>query len=108
MKSHFRLLRIWRYEEYEKEILRLEHIDCIVSGKHLLSDLSLNVYEHEALCILGMKNAGKTLLVDYLTGEASIAGGQVYFNDVKIENPVNLKHKNMAVSRITKRHISDY
>lgn len=86
----------------KKEILRLEHIDCIVSGKHLLSDLSLNVYEHEALCILGMKNAGKTLLVDYLTGEASIAGGQVYFNDVKIENPANLKHKNMAVSRITK------
>ena len=86
----------------KKEILRLEHLNCSMQNRDLLKDVSLNLYAHEIFGILGLADAGKTLLADYLTGKRSIDSGCVYYNDVKIRHCENLAGKGLGVTHITK------
>jgi len=85
----------------KKEILRLEHLNYSTQNRHLLKDLSLNVYEHEIFGILGLADAGKTLLADYLTEKRSIDSGRIFYNDIKINNCVNLNGKGLGITHIT-------
>lgn len=86
----------------KKEILRLEHLNCWMQNRNLLKDVSLNLFSHEIFGVLGLADAGKTLLADYLTGKRSIDSGCVYFCDEKIENCENLAGKQLGVTHITK------
>lgn len=89
----------------KKEILRLEHLNYSIQGTKLMHDLSLNVFEHEIFGLLGLVDAGKTLLADYLTGEKSIDGGRVYFNDVEIKNCRDLSRTRLDIAHITNEKI---
>ena len=71
---------------------RIEHLKFSYPDKqaglvNVIDDLSLAVYDHEFLAIVGASGCGKTTLLNIIAGLLPAAGGKAYLNDKEIKGP---------------------
>jgi putative ABC transport system ATP-binding protein len=69
---------------------------------HALKGIDLDVYPGEFVAIIGKSGAGKTTLVNMLTGVDHLSAGEVWVNNSSEENPTavhNLKEDQLALWR---------
>lgn len=62
-------------------MLKIEHLFFAYGGAQVLFDVSLDVGQNEAVCLLGMNGAGKTTLLSILSGLERPNSGRILFND---------------------------
>jgi urea transport system ATP-binding protein len=62
-----------------KVILYLEGVTVGFDGFHALDDLSLAIDDGELRCVIGPTGAGKTTMMDVITGKTRPDAGRVYF-----------------------------
>ena len=63
----------------EKELICIEHLTAGYEGKTVLRDVSLNIYPHDFLGIIGPNGGGKTTLLKVILGLLKPQQGQVRF-----------------------------
>lgn len=82
-----------------KIILRAENITKQFPGVKALSDVSLEVREHEVLALLGENGAGKSTLIKILAGVQPPNSGSIYVEGEKVRfaNPVAAQKAGIAV-----------
>lgn len=72
-------------------IVQLSHVSVVYDGKEALSDVSLNVYDHDFLGIIGPNGGGKTTLVKVMLGLLRPDAGKVeYFREGKPVDEITL------------------
>lgn len=65
-----------------KPIVQLSHVSVAYDGKEALTDVSLTIYDHDFLGIIGPNGGGKTTLVKVMLGLLRPKAGTVeYFRD---------------------------
>ena len=70
-------------EELDPSSMRLDVVHLgkkLPSGKTLLNDISFSVYPGEVVALMGPSGAGKTALLECLTGKKHPTKGKVYLN----------------------------
>ena len=60
-------------------ILYVEHVSVSFDGFKALNDLSLAIDDGELRCIIGANGAGKTTMMDVITGKTRPDEGQIFF-----------------------------
>ena len=82
-----------------KVILKLENISKSFPGVKALDKVNLNIYENEAMALLGENGAGKSTLIKILSGIYKKDEGNIYLDDELVDiNSVNDSQKyNIAV-----------
>ena len=76
--------------------VRLEHVGKKFGSKSIVTDLSLEVKDHEFFVLLGPSGCGKTTTLNMIAGLEPITAGSLYFDEEKInEKPV--EHRNVAM-----------
>ncbi|RGJ30654.1 ABC transporter ATP-binding protein [Fusobacterium varium] len=55
-------------------------------GKEVLKNISLNIFKGEKVAFVGESGSGKTTLVDLITGLYKPKNGDVYLDDIKLED----------------------
>lgn len=71
--------------EVEKRArLQINHISLNFGGVRALSDVSLDIRDHEILAIIGPNGAGKTALLNCINGFYKPQKGEIYFDGQKI------------------------
>ena len=60
-------------------IIRLEHVTAAYDGKIALQDVSLTVFDHDFLGIIGPNGGGKTTLIRIILGLMKPVSGQVVY-----------------------------
>ena len=60
-------------------ILRVDRINTFYGKSHILHDVSLEVHEGEAVCLLGRNGVGKTTTLSSIVGTVPPKGGQIHF-----------------------------
>ncbi len=72
-----------------KELVRVEHIDksyhTAAGETHVVSDLSLSVYEGEFLSIIGPSGCGKTTVLSLIAGLIEPSGGRVLLKGTEVK-----------------------
>ena len=76
-----------------KEVLRVSHLDKSYDSTMVLQDFSMNLYEGEALGILGLHDSGKTTLLNIIIGKESFSKGDLYFDEEKASRKFDVKNK---------------
>ena len=67
--------------------------------KIILNDVSLNIYEHDFITILGGNGAGKSTFLNAIAGSFSVDSGEILIEDKDVSNIV--EHKRAAfISRV--------
>lgn len=64
--------------------LRIDRISLNFGGVRALSDVSLDIRDHEILAIIGPNGAGKTALLNCINGFYKPQKGEIYFDGQKI------------------------
>jgi len=64
--------------------IRVDNISLSFGGIRALSDVSLEVSEHEILAIIGPNGAGKTCLLNCISGFYKPQSGEIYLEDQRI------------------------
>ena len=64
--------------------LHIDHISLNFGGVRALSDVSLDIRDHEILAIIGPNGAGKTALLNCINGFYKPQKGEIYFDGQKI------------------------
>jgi ABC-type branched-subunit amino acid transport system ATPase component/ABC-type branched-subunit amino acid transport system permease subunit len=67
-----------------KPLLKVDRINTFYGKSHILSDVSLDVREHEVVALLGRNGAGKSTLLKSLIGIAPPATGSITLDGVEI------------------------
>jgi NitT/TauT family transport system ATP-binding protein len=72
--------------------IRIEHLqfsypDKQVGWVDVIDDLSLSVYDHEFLAIVGASGCGKTTLLNIVAGLLPQGGGKAFLGDREIKGP---------------------
>lgn len=72
--------------------IRIEHLKFSYPDKqagwvNVIDDLSLSVYDHEFLAIVGASGCGKTTLLNIIAGLLPPGGGKAFLNDREIKGP---------------------
>jgi len=71
--------------ETDKRVrLRIEKLYLSFGGVNALTDVSVDVREHEILAVIGPNGAGKTALLNCINGFYKPQDGQIYFEGKKI------------------------
>ena len=84
-----------RTEELDPSSMRLDVVHLgkkLPSGKTLLDDISFSVYPGEVVALMGPSGAGKTALLECLTGKRQPTKGKVYLNGESL-------HKHWSIFR---------
>jgi branched-chain amino acid transport system ATP-binding protein/branched-chain amino acid transport system permease protein len=68
----------------DKTLLTLDRINTFYGKSHILSDVSLEVREHEVVALLGRNGAGKSTLLKSLVGIAPPATGSIRLDRAEI------------------------
>lgn len=86
----------------KKERIRVDSITKNVNGDILLHNISFKVFQGEVLAVVGVNGAGKTLIVDIISGCDSASSGRIYFNEMLL-NSLNhdFLHKSVFVANDT-------
>lgn len=61
--------------------LRADNITKLYEGKEVIKNISLELYQGELICLLGVSGVGKTTLFNVLSGILLPEKGQVYLED---------------------------
>ena len=64
--------------------LQIENVSLSIEGDSILENLNLNVDEHEILSIIGPSASGKSSLLRMIAGLEKIDNGEIFINDIKI------------------------
>ncbi len=64
--------------------LRIENLMLSFGGVHALSDVSLNIRDHEILAIIGPNGAGKTALLNCISGFYKPQQGEIYYDGQRV------------------------
>lgn len=81
-----------------KVILKAEHITKQFPGVKALSDVSLEVREHEVLALLGENGAGKSTLIKILAGVQPPNSGDIYVDGEKVRFPTPVAAQNAGIA----------
>ena len=68
----------------DKPLLTIDRINTFYGKSHILTDVSLDVREHEIVALLGRNGAGKSTLLKSLVGIAPPATGSITLDGVEI------------------------
>ena len=83
-----------KYEEYNQsnDVLKIRNIHKIFeNGKVALNGISFNLYRNEIFALLGHNGAGKTTIINILTGLYQSNLGQAIFNEYNILSPKGIE-----------------
>lgn len=74
----------WAEARNSDSMLKIENLFFAYGGAQVLFDVSLDVGQNEAVCLLGMNGAGKTTLLSILSGLERPNAGRILFNGVNL------------------------
>ena len=69
-----------------KKIIELKHITKSFDGEPVLKSIDLDIYDNEFITLLGPSGCGKTTLLRMIAGFNSIEGGDIFFNEKRIND----------------------
>ena len=83
-----------KYENYDinSDYLEIKNIKKSFGTKLVLNNLSLKLYKNEIFVLLGHNGAGKTVLLNILTGLLKANSGSVIYNSQNILTPQGLEY----------------
>lgn len=67
-------------------MLKISNIDVYYGKVQALFDVSLEVYEHEIVSVIGSNGAGKTTTMKSIVGLNKVKNGSIVYNDKTISN----------------------
>jgi branched-chain amino acid transport system ATP-binding protein len=70
----------------KKPLLDFKNVSASYGLANALSDISLEVYTHEIVTLIGANGAGKTTLMMSVYGQPRIQGGTIHFQDKPIHH----------------------
>jgi branched-chain amino acid transport system ATP-binding protein len=71
--------------EIDKKVkIRIENLSLSFGGVKALTDISIDIKEHEILAIIGPNGAGKTCVLNCINGFYKPGQGEIYFEDQRI------------------------
>ena len=78
--------------------IRLDNLSLAFGGVKALSDIDIDVYDHEILAIIGPNGAGKTSVLNCLSGFYKPQKGEIFFDDARITriSPDKIAKKGLA------------
>ena len=93
-KNNYYFEETKQYENYvtNKDVLEIENIKKSFGNKIVLNGLSFKLYRNEIFVLLGHNGAGKTVLLNILTGLLKADSGNVIYNSCNILTPSGLKY----------------
>ena len=65
----------------QESILYLNNVSVSFDGFKAINSLSLYIDKNELRCIIGANGAGKTTMMDIITGKTKPDEGEVFFGD---------------------------
>ena len=68
-------------------MLRVQHIDLIIDGNHILRDVSFELGAGRTLAVIGRSGSGKTTLLRAIYGLCDIDGGSIEWNGGMVLGP---------------------
>ncbi|XP_077524930.1 phospholipid-transporting ATPase ABCA3-like [Amblyomma americanum] len=85
------------YPVDKEEVVFVNRLEYEQKQKHVLRDTSFKAYQGEILAILGPSGAGKTALMNIISGSAVATGGQVIVNGYDVAIQTKKAREYMAV-----------
>ncbi|MHA1228422.1 MAG: ABC transporter ATP-binding protein, partial [Candidatus Hodarchaeales archaeon] len=76
--------------------VRLENVSKRFGRIQALKGINLSIRDGEYLAIIGPSGCGKTTLVNCITGIVPITEGDIYFNDLNVNN-LSIEERNFAM-----------
>ena len=64
--------------------IKVENLSLSFGGIKALDNVNLDIFENKILAIIGPDGAGKTCLLNCITGFSKPQNGEIYFDDIKI------------------------
>ena len=90
-----------KYDNYDvnNDVLDIKNITKSFGGKIVLNNLSFKLYRNEIFVLLGHNGAGKTVLLNILTGLLKADSGKIIYNSKNILTPLgqNYFHKIIGI-----------
>jgi ABC-2 type transport system ATP-binding protein len=65
-------------------IIAFDHLSALLDGRSLLHDISLSIYEGEAVAVIGPADAGKNVMLDCIQGVVQPIKGQLHVMGVEV------------------------
>ena len=69
-----------------KTLIKLDSVNYSINNKLLIEDISFSVNNGDMVSIIGPNGSGKSTLIKLITGELSVTSGNVFFNNIKIDD----------------------
>ncbi|WP_044095871.1 ATP-binding cassette domain-containing protein, partial [Bifidobacterium reuteri] len=66
-------------------LLQLENICKSFSGVVVLDNINLNLYDHEVLALMGENGAGKSTMMNILSGNLKRDSGRILINGEEVD-----------------------
>lgn len=70
--------------QYGSKIIGLHRVSKSFGPDQIINSIDLNIYEREVLCLLGHNGAGKTTIINMLTGILDVSSGGIIYSGVPI------------------------
>jgi ABC-type sugar transport system ATPase subunit len=88
--------------ENDKPLLRFEHVVKQFGGTLAVNDVTLDVFSHEVLALLGGNGAGKSTLIKMLAGVHAPTSGQIFFRGRPVSHfggkpPIAFIHQDLGL-----------
>lgn len=89
---------IWTF--YKIAMLKIKNINTYYGQAQALKNVSLHLTEGEIVTLIGANGAGKTTLLNSLSGVVSPRSGEIFFNDIRINNLAVHQIVRMGISQV--------
>ncbi len=66
--------------------IKVKSLKCVYGEEEILKDINFEIDKEEILIIKGSNGTGKSTLMNCIIGEKKIKEGNIYFNDVSIDD----------------------
>ena len=86
----------------KKEIVSFSNINYYMSNKHIVKNVSLDIFEDEILCFIGTHDTGKTIFSQIISGERRPTDGIISRNGKEINDYSAKKAETYGIFYITK------